>query len=135
MTQYIDKAAVVAEIERRKKELIELSSDFNNQWACGSLDNILSFINTFETKEVNLEKEIDDWDNTVGIPITTDALKETARHFFELGLKVNNDTVIKKACEWLKENITNNPNANSVLVRNGCVTLEMLIKDFKNHMK
>ena len=45
------------------------------------------------------------------------------------------DAFIEKACEWIKENITNNPNANSVLVRNGCVTLGMLIKDFKNYMK
>jgi hypothetical protein len=52
------------------------------------------------------------------------------RHFIR---KVR-DAFIEKACKWLKENITNNPNANSVLVRNGCVTLEMLIKDFKNHM-
>lgn len=42
---------------------------------------------------------------------------------------------VEKACEWIKENITNNPNANSVLVRNGCVTLGMLIEDFKKYMK
>ena len=51
----IDKTAVVAEIERRKKELMELSNDFNNQWACGSLDNILSFLDTLEVKEVDLD--------------------------------------------------------------------------------
>ena len=45
------------------------------------------------------------------------------------------DAFIEKACEWLKENITNNPNANSVLVRNGCVTLGMLVKDFEKYMK
>lgn len=45
------------------------------------------------------------------------------------------DAFIEKACEWLKENITNNPNANSVLVRNGCVTLGMLVDDFKKYMK
>lgn len=56
MTQYIDKAAVVAEIERRKKELIELNNGFENQWACGSLDNILSFLNTLKVKEMDLEK-------------------------------------------------------------------------------
>lgn len=55
--ELIDKDTVVAEIERRKKELIELSNDFENQWACASLDNILSFINTLEVKEVNLEEE------------------------------------------------------------------------------
>lgn len=45
------------------------------------------------------------------------------------------DAFIKKACDWLKSNITNNPNANSVLVRNGCVTLGMLVEDFKKYMK
>lgn len=47
----IDKDALVAEINRRKKELIELSNESNrfvNQWACGSLDNILSFLDTLE---------------------------------------------------------------------------------------
>ena len=45
------------------------------------------------------------------------------------------DVFIEKACKWLKENITNNPNANSVLVRNGCVTLGMLVDDFKKYME
>lgn len=48
---------------------------------------------------------------------------------------VREDAFIEKACGWIKENVTNNPNANSVLVRNGCVTLGMLIEDFKNYMK
>ena len=48
---------------------------------------------------------------------------------------VRADAFIEKACKWLNENITNNPNANSVLVRNGCVTLEMLVEDFKKHME
>ncbi len=59
MAQYIEKSAVVAEIERRKKELIEISNDFTNQWACGSLDNILYFLDTLEVKEGDLEKEAD----------------------------------------------------------------------------
>lgn len=45
------------------------------------------------------------------------------------------DAFIEKASGWIKENITNNPNANSILVRNGCVTLGMLIEDFKNYME
>ena len=48
---------------------------------------------------------------------------------------VRTDTFIEKTCEWIKENITNNPNANSVLVRSGCVTLTMLIEDFKKYIK
>ena len=45
------------------------------------------------------------------------------------------DAFIEKAVEWLKGNITNSPNANSVLVRNKCVTLGLLIEDFKKYMK
>lgn len=45
------------------------------------------------------------------------------------------DAFIEKACVWIKENITNNPNANSVLVRNGCVTLGMLVENFKKYME
>ena len=48
---------------------------------------------------------------------------------------VRKDAFIEKACGWLKSNITNNPNANSVLARNGCVTLGMLIEDFKKYME
>lgn len=44
------------------------------------------------------------------------------------------DNFINKACRWIRENITNNPHANSVLVRNGCVTLGMLVDDFKKYM-
>lgn len=89
MAQYIDKDALVAEVERRIKST-------NNDVKIGAiesftvsktLNSLISFINTLEVKEVDLENEIDDWYNTMGIPITTDALKETARHFFELGIK------------------------------------------------
>ena len=48
---------------------------------------------------------------------------------------VRKDAFIKKACGWIKENITNNHSANSVLVRNGCVTLGMLVDDFKKYME
>lgn len=47
---------------------------------------------------------------------------------------VRKDAFIEKACEWVKENITNNLNANSILVRNSCVTLGMLVDDFKKYM-
>ena len=58
MTKYISKSAVIAEIEERKKELIELSDGFTNRWACASLDDILSFIGTLEAKEVDTENHI-----------------------------------------------------------------------------
>lgn len=96
MTQYIDKAAVMAEIERRKKELIELSNDFENRWACRTLDNILSFLDTLEVKEVDLERKFSQWwKDERAKNYNVDILYEKypnvsmklARHFFELGLK------------------------------------------------
>ena len=78
--ELIDKSAVVAEITNLKVEYV-----------CGwnyTINKVLEHIDDLEVKEVDLEKEIDDWYNTMGIPVTADAMKETARHFFELGLKV-----------------------------------------------
>ena len=75
-------------------------------------------------------KEVQDLDNSfVGIA------HSDPQDIIEPIEYIHKDTFIEKACKWIKENITNNPNANSVLVRNGCVTLGMLIEDFKNYMK
>ena len=58
MTQYIDKSALVAEIERLKsKHIKHTRNKFCTEWSCGVLDNILSFINTLKVKEVDLEEE------------------------------------------------------------------------------
>lgn len=89
MAQYIDKDAVIAEIERLRKKNKKSEYVYDSLDTGYTLKTIASLINTLDVKEVDLEKEIDDWYNTIGIPVTTDALKETARHFFELGLKVN----------------------------------------------
>lgn len=62
-------------------------------------------------------------------------LIEATAKYLDAALEEERKKLIDKACEWIKENITNNPNANSVLVRNGCVTLGMLIEDFKKYMK
>ena len=90
MEQYISKSAVVAEIDRLKNEYLKHSrNDFHAKWACGVLDNILHFIDTLEMKEVDLEKSISDW-LSEGLPNDEeliDYIKETAEHFFELGLK------------------------------------------------
>ena len=88
MKEYIDKAALVAEIEKRKKELIEVSDDFTNRWACASLDDILSFIDTLEAKEVDLEKEIaSQYESNYEDYLTYEEFADIAKHFFELGLK------------------------------------------------
>ena len=58
MTQYIDKSAVVAEIERRRKLVSDpiLSGDDLMIGERNALFNLLSFINTLEVKEVDSDK-------------------------------------------------------------------------------
>ena len=59
MAQYIDKNALVAEIEKKK---IPFKRDIENgnypTYLCALMD-FEDFINTLEVKEVDLEKEID----------------------------------------------------------------------------
>ena len=59
MKQYIDKDALVAEIERRIKE-----RDFQMKSGCWisstyMYEDLLDFLDTLEVKEVDLEKELD----------------------------------------------------------------------------
>ena len=110
MAQLIDKAAVVAEIERRRKLVSDpiLSGDDLMIGERKALFNLLSFINTLEVKAVDLEKEIknridslsnlycymedlfngNEEEGVYPIPENVkNELFEFAKHFFELGLK------------------------------------------------
>ena len=83
MAEYISKSALVAEIERRIKE------HHSGYLVC--LKDILSLLDTLEVKEVDLEKEFDEYTQ----PITAQDIKyepftqlfACAQHFYELGLK------------------------------------------------
>ena len=109
MAQYIDKSALVAEIEKHleyanngilyaqtgiEKGLKKYECDLNAWQHCQNMcKNILSFIDTLEVKEVDLEKSISDWLFEEGLPNEEgliDYIKETAEHFFELGMQVSN---------------------------------------------
>lgn len=60
MAQYIDKSALVAEIERRIKSILELVHPNGYDEAALQLyKGLLSFTNSLEVKEVDLEKEKD----------------------------------------------------------------------------
>lgn len=89
MTQYISKSALVAEIERRLKELSQLEKASYEIGLYDAYKIVLSFINTLEVKEVDLEKEIElvkgDYEQ-VDVAWNND-FDFIARHFFELGLK------------------------------------------------
>ena len=96
MTQYIDKSAVKAEIERRitayqknfdkaDNKIARLSTDGRMQ----SLKELLSFLDTLAVKEVDLEKEFDKCcENYI---FDDECEVYTARKFFELGLKVKRE--------------------------------------------
>ena len=98
MKLYIDKALVVAEIEKRIKINKECMLGLRNldyyQGKVDALNDTLSFINTLEVKEVDLEKEYEEFvvdDPILGNFITNDAMgMMVAKHFFELGLKAQN---------------------------------------------
>jgi len=98
MAQYIDKSALVAEIEKRIKE------HHSGYLVC--LKDILSFLNTFEEKDVDLEEEFADFlekenayidDNNVISYYNGSSFNHTcdiyplAKHFFELGLKAKGE--------------------------------------------
>ena len=108
MAQYIDKAVVVAEIERRLK-FIEIRLERNNSYteegntawkrdkALYDAHNfLLSFLDTLEVKEVDFDREIRRY--RMNNPIIGhreeslyDYMASVAKHFFELGLKARID--------------------------------------------
>ena len=109
--ELIDKAAMVAEIEKRLKKHVEQSEKGNVISSIKAEEDLdfISFLNTLEVKEVDLEKEIDSYferfqnvqcdedccneggfccvlDNDLKI-VDIERCRKIARHFFELGLK------------------------------------------------
>lgn len=108
MKQYIDKAKVVAEIERLKecnRKICGGDFDFlkkaypKHYYSTEIYNDILSFLDTLEVKEVDLEKKIENYIYTLpysktGIPggwkhsWPREYVEKIAEHFFELGLKI-----------------------------------------------
>ena len=83
MAQYINKSALTVEIEKRKHRNIL------NEGAFEEDIDILSLINTLEVKEVDLEKELNNYGYHYDYVSLADRkeLVDIAKHFFELGLK------------------------------------------------
>ena len=99
MAHLIDKDALVAEIERLKDKEIGIglnAYDMGEENGKAEMCNkFLSFLDTLEVKEVDMEKEIGFYIETSltgANPIYTKGavsciIEKTAKHFFELGLK------------------------------------------------
>ena len=98
MAQYIDKAAVVAEIERRIEEVSQIRKASYEIGLFDAYKIIISFLDTLEVKEVDLEKEIETHLKecldikfpTTDIELIKKDVTYTAKKFFELGMTVSN---------------------------------------------
>lgn len=94
MTHYINKDALVAEIEKIQNEFSDSSDrngnfdDLENQGAYKALDRLESFLNTLEVKEIDFDEEFNKYHIGLYNPFNSGAeIYEFAKHFFELGLK------------------------------------------------
>ena len=110
MEQYIKKSTLVAEIKKKEKYAQTLGDNainssmqqFYDGMKQGCVD-ILSFIETVETKEVDLEKELDTWRHNHfhgrrdifanGEYLERVSQLDIAKYFFELGLKTKQTTI------------------------------------------
>lgn len=94
MAQYINKSAVMAEIERLKGYNVNERDDFEKGYH-NALNLICSFLDTIDAEKVDLEKEIKDFLRKQPIAARSQGTdlrlvpspKEIAEHFYELGLK------------------------------------------------
>lgn len=97
MTEYINKADIVKELERLYNSEYDNTSDLGYGISCGKkmmLRNILNFLDKLEAKtldvERDIEKEISKFIDTNFEKATTGhkiSLRRTARYFYELGLE------------------------------------------------
>ena len=89
MAQYIDKDALVAEIEKR----VGFNKALNAYSRADECNAILSFLNTIDVRKVDLEKEYKDFveeDPVYNKLVNGIVGKNIAKHFFELGLNASN---------------------------------------------
>lgn len=100
MAQYIDKSALVAEINRLDA-LYHTSKSLSGELF---IEELFCFIDTLEVKDVDLEREIDGELKTrwMGEYLNTEKFYESAKHFFELGINAAQNCNNSK-CEDLRD--------------------------------
>lgn len=93
MEKYIPLDALVTEIEKQRNTYISEPSKYK------VLSRILSFLDTIEVKDVDLEKEANEawdyifssgWDENSRMALKHDEYMAFAKHFFELGRVASN---------------------------------------------
>ena len=99
MVHLINKDKIVVEIEKCYNECLKrgkiTDSDYWNAKA-DAYRNVIILNDTLEVKDVDLEKEINEWKgyevfpegvDITPLPKAIEIVERTAKHFFELGLK------------------------------------------------
>ena len=89
MKQYIDKSAVLAEIEKLQDSTMDEDGNFYSAKAQAEYDVLCvleEYLDTLEVKEVDFEKIWKEYFKYRG-DVATVNVKNLAKHFFELGLK------------------------------------------------
>lgn len=94
MEQYINKSALIAEIEKCYNECLKRAKisdlDYWNAKADAYRNVLVILSDTTEVKEVDLDKEIKRFTMSKELYETKSVIRTVAKHFFELGMRVNN---------------------------------------------
>ena len=87
----IDKDALVTELNKLNKRFTNLDyPEYVDGYHYG-INSVISFINTLEVKEVDLDKEVEHWRNMMPVIIGKKWLSRFAKYFFEQGLKARKE--------------------------------------------
>ena len=106
MKQYIDKAALVAEIEIRIKGLNACHADRVAGYAgeISGLERLLSFLDTLEVKEEHVSEDFDEAAMQYAKSKHEDAyLQQIVSLDFKAGAKWQKEHLIEKAQDWIAD--------------------------------
>ena len=104
----IDKDKVVAEIKKRYENWREKefnSHNIESEIRMSECQHFMLLFNSIKTKEVDLEKEIDEiwnprfnlgWDEKSLLSMNHEGFTTIAKYFFELGIAVSNKQIKEK---------------------------------------
>ena len=99
MEQYINKATLVAELEKRRDAALTRQHNLNtigqetvlNEMLANELNRIISSLDTLEVKGVDLKEEVERFAKECGYKSAATIDFQFAKHFFELGLKAQKE--------------------------------------------
>ena len=128
MKQYIDKAVLVAEIERRIKSLQDCKANTTKGYA-GEISGLKRFLSFLDTLEVKEEPVSEDLEKAAGnYAFTMSGEDEVLKYYaFKAGAKWQETQMIDKMEQFLYEELSNGDIE--------CRDMKSLIEYFKFYMK